>query len=214
MKETNSRARTVFVESLRAAMQARGLEQSDLVDRLNVTASTVSDWTNGKKYPRVDAMQRLADALGVSMSFLQTGSDLPAMPNAFPVGHLSPVRIAGTVRAGYGGVAFEDYDGVEYIDVRNPDDYIFLRVEGDSMAPHINDGDLALVRKQPEVESGQVAVVVVNGEEGTIKKVICNGESIALQPFNPAYQTRIFSGAELNDVHIAGLVVKTIRRWA
>lgn len=62
--------RLVFVNNLKRYMERRHVEQSDIVTALNVSASTVSDWANGKKYPRVDAMQRLADYLGVVISDL------------------------------------------------------------------------------------------------------------------------------------------------
>ena len=64
--------REVFAANLNKLMHSRGLDQIDIVRRLDVTASTVSDWANGKKYPRVDAMQKLADLFGVRMSDLMS----------------------------------------------------------------------------------------------------------------------------------------------
>lgn len=63
-------AREVFVENLTRLMRERGIDQSAIASALGLTASTVSDWVNGKKYPRVDSMQRLADFFGVPMSAL------------------------------------------------------------------------------------------------------------------------------------------------
>ena len=63
-------AREVFVENLTRLMRERGIDQSAIASSLGLTASTVSDWVNGKKYPRVDSMQRLADFFGVPMSAL------------------------------------------------------------------------------------------------------------------------------------------------
>ena len=68
MKDT--RQREVFARNLNRYMEIRGVEQADIVTALDITASTVSDWVRGKKYPRVDAMQRLADLLGVLLSDL------------------------------------------------------------------------------------------------------------------------------------------------
>lgn len=62
--------RIVFTNNLQRCMKQRHVEQSDIVEALGISASTVSDWVNGKKYPRVDAMQRLADYLGVLLSDL------------------------------------------------------------------------------------------------------------------------------------------------
>lgn len=81
------------------------------------------------------------------------------------------------------------------------------------MEPRISDGDLALVRRQPDVESGQLAVVIIGGEEGTLKKIIKKEGAVILQPFNPAYPTQVFMGQDLENLQIVGKVVETKRRW-
>jgi len=65
-------AREIFVKNLRYLMDAKGITQADICRELEVSSATASDWCNGKKYPRVDAMQRLADLLGVLYSTLTT----------------------------------------------------------------------------------------------------------------------------------------------
>jgi len=65
-------AREIFVKNLRYFMEARGISQADICRELEVSSATASDWCTGKKYPRVDAMQRLADLLGVTFSILTT----------------------------------------------------------------------------------------------------------------------------------------------
>ena len=69
-------AREIFVRNLRYLMNARGISQADICRELGMSSTTVSDWCTGKKYPRVDAMQRLADLLGVLFSTLTTESGL------------------------------------------------------------------------------------------------------------------------------------------
>lgn len=69
-------AREIFVKNLRYLMEARGITQADICRELGVSSATASDWCNGKKYPRVDAMQRLADLLGVLYSTLTTENGL------------------------------------------------------------------------------------------------------------------------------------------
>lgn len=69
-------AREIFVRNLRYLMNARGISQADICRELNVSSATASDWCTGKKYPRVDAMQRLADLLGVLFSTLTTENGL------------------------------------------------------------------------------------------------------------------------------------------
>lgn len=69
-------AREIFVKNLRYFMEARGISQADICRELEVSSATVSDWCSGKKYPRIDAMQRLADLLGVRFSSLTTESGI------------------------------------------------------------------------------------------------------------------------------------------
>ena len=69
-------AREIFVRNLRYLMEAKGITQADICRELGVSSATASDWCNGKKYPRVDAMQRLADLLGVLYSTLTTENGL------------------------------------------------------------------------------------------------------------------------------------------
>lgn len=68
--------REIFVKNLRYLMEKKGITQADICRDLNVSSATVSDWFTGKKYPRVDAMQRLADLFGVRFSTLTTENGL------------------------------------------------------------------------------------------------------------------------------------------
>lgn len=69
-------AREIFVSNLRFLMEEKGITQADICRELNVSSATVSDWCSGKKYPRVDTVQRLADLLGVRFSMLTTDGGL------------------------------------------------------------------------------------------------------------------------------------------
>jgi len=69
-------AREIFVRNLRYFMEAKGISQADICRELDVSSATVSDWCSGKKYPRIDTMQRLADLLGVLYSTLTTEDGL------------------------------------------------------------------------------------------------------------------------------------------
>jgi repressor LexA len=134
--------------------------------------------------------------------------------NSIPAGPLHKIPIIGSVRCGYGGAAIEEHIGYDFSDVKNPEEFFFLEVNGDSMEPQIQEGDLALVHRQPDVENGELAVVVINGEEGTLKKVIKkdNGTYI-LQAFNSNFEPLSFAGDDLNKIHICGKVVETKKKW-
>ena len=147
--------------------------------------------------------------LGVSSDYL-LGRDHDFENSAQDTARLP---VLGTVKAGYGAYAFEEDYGTAPAQVRDPRDYFYLIVRGDSMEPRIHSGDLALVHRQPDVESGELAVVLVAGEEGTLKRVIKKEGAVILQPFNQAYQPQVFIGEELEQLVIIGKVVETKTRW-
>ena len=93
-------------------------------------------------------------------------------------------------------------------------DYFYLRAKGDSMInAGISEGDLLLIRKQSDVDSGDIAIVNVNGDEETLKRVIKKDGAIILQPENPSYETKIFMGRELNDIYIQGRLMQVVKRY-
>ena len=98
--------------------------------------------------------------------------------------------------------------------VKDPANYFYLVVRGDSMEPRIQDGDLALVHKQDTLENGDLGVLIYGDEgEGTLKRYIQRGNCVVLQPFNPAYNELVIKGEDLNHLHVAGRVVETKAKW-
>ena len=82
-----------------------------------------------------------------------------------------------------------------------------LKVHGDSMiGARIHDGDLVFVRQQPEVENGEIAAVAI-GDEATLKRVYRYGDTLSLRAENPAYKEMVFTGEELNNIHILGKAI-------
>ena len=79
------------------------------------------------------------------------------------------------------------------------------------MFPKIEDGDIVIVRKQDSVDSGSIAVVLVDNEEGFVKKVVYDQETIELHSINPEYAPKIFKGAEVLRVRVVGLVKQIIK---
>ena len=130
-----------------------------------------------------------------------------------PVILLPQIPVIGTVRAGFGALAFEEDYGTEPASVKDPDSYFYLLVRGDSMEPRIREGDLALVHRQPTLESGELGVLVYGEGEGTLKKFVRRGNAIILQPFNPAYQPQVILGEDLERLHVVGKVVETKAKW-
>ena len=86
------------------------------------------------------------------------------------------------------------------------DQYIWISVVGDSMSPMIDDGSQILVRKQESIDSGQIAVVLIDDEEAVVKRVVYGNTWIELQSVNPYYPPRRFEGADVQRLRVFGLV--------
>jgi repressor LexA len=122
-----------------------------------------------------------------------------------------PVPVLGSVPAGPLDLAFEDNDEIILLDhALATDDTFFLRVDGDSMSgDHILPGDLVLVKRQAIAENGDLVVVLV-GEETTLKRFKRTGDTVTLLPSNPGYQPIVLTAAD-GDIRIVGKVRAAIR---
>ncbi|MCC6006887.1 MAG: transcriptional repressor LexA, partial [Rhodobacteraceae bacterium] len=86
-----------------------------------------------------------------------------------------------------------------------------LEVRGDSMIEAgINDGDIVIIREQPDAENGDIVVALIEGAEATLKRLRRKGSSIALEAANPSYETRVYRG---DQVRIQGRLVGLIRSY-
>lgn len=123
------------------------------------------------------------------------------------------IPIIGSVKCGYNGLAYEYIDGYVMIDnTRLHGDIKAFRCRGDSMSGiGIFDGDIALVRVQEDVDCGELAIVIVDGDEGMLKRIRKQEGAIILESANPAYPPRVFTGEAMNKVRVVGKVVE-IRR--
>ena len=204
----------MFPQRLKQLRKELGLSQKSLSEHLGVTQQAVGKWETGRSSPDPTTLARLAELLETSADYLLGISEQPTEPAAPSLPYAeSPIPVIGTVRAGYGSLAFEEDYGVEYACVKDPANYFYLVVKGDSMEPRIQDGDLALVHRQPTLENGDLGVMVFGEGEGTLKKYIQRGNAVILQPFNPAYEEKVIRGEELNQLFIAGKVVETKAKW-
>lgn len=221
-----------IAQIIRDLRNQRGWTQEEFAKRLNVTKQTVNNYEHARRRPDVDMLKTIAEVLGVPAEIFMAEDDrkisifgvapeprhlspeiLNMIPDAIPYTPGVAVPIVGTVRCGPGGLAFEDLQGAALAEVSNPSDYFYLRAEGDSMAPQIMAGDLVLVHIQPEVESGELAVVIVNGEEGMLKKYVRKDNAVILMSLNQEYPPRVFVGEEMNLVNVAGKVVESKRKY-
>ena len=209
----------MFAERLKEARKAKRYSQAEVSRMLGVTQQAVGKWETGRSTPDPQTVARLAEILDTPTDVLlglrkESGAASAVGRNAFSRYTESQIPVVGTVRAGYGALAFEEDYGKEYARVKDPSSYFYLVVRGDSMEPRIHDGDLALVHRQDTLENGDLGVLIYGDEgEGTLKRYLQRGNCVVLQPFNPAYKEMVIKGEELNHLHIAGRVVETKAKW-
>ena len=191
---------------LREARKAKGLTQVEVSRIIGISQNGYSDWETGKN--RVDArsLGRLAELYGVTVNYL-LGID----ENDAPVKGVR-IPVLGSVAAGIPIEAIQDIVDYEEIDadMAAVGEYFGLRIKGSSMEPRIREGDVVIVRRQEEAETGDTVVVLVNGDSATVKRIKIEPNGIALIPNNPAYDTRFYSAAEVEllPVRIIGKVVE------
>ena len=182
-----------------------------------VNKSTVMRWERGDTSKiNLPTLHLLAGHFRVNTQWLMGLVDEREPASTPPTSDAVPVPVIGAVRAGCGGVVCEELLGTETVDagsLRGGCDYFWLRVTGDSMTPLINDRDVVLVRRQDKVDSGRYAVVLVDGEEGLVKRVVYTDEWLELQSVNPYYPPRRFEGEQMAQVTIVGLVVESKRKY-
>lgn len=202
----------MFGQQIKKLRKDNKMSQAELAKQLKVTQQAIGKWETGKSTPDSETLRKIAEFFKTSVDFL-LGVDKLVENAVAAVGGDFAIPIIGTVKAGYNALAYNDDYGVEYANVRNPEEYFYLIVKGDSMEPRIKDGDLALVHKQHTLNDGDLGVIVYGDNEGTLKRFVKKGNTIILQPFNPEYEAKVITGEDLNDVYIAGKVVETKTKW-
>lgn len=202
--------RSVFSDNLKKYMKEAGKTQADIMEYMGCSSSTVSDWCNGKKYPRPERMQRLADLFGIKMSDLTAQHSLPTDAYGIDLSRMSVIPILGKISAGLPIFADENIEGYTITDLNGGADYFALRVSGDSMnAARINDGDIIIVRKQNIVDPGEIAVVRVGDDEATVKRFFQTENTVTLVPqsYNQKHKPQIYD-LETTNIDILGKVIK------
>lgn len=195
----------LFPSKLRKLRMMRGLTQEELGEKVGVGKTAVSEWEAGNKYPKMARVELLCDVLGVPLEYFLEEED------TYNYDGTVNVPLYGGVSCGNGSVVFEDV--VEYIATEknwvSGGEYFYIRAKGDSMiGARIHDGDLLLIRKQPTVEDGEIAVVLV-GDEVVLKRVYRRDGMIILQSENPSYPPIVRKLSD-SSVRIIGKLKKMI----
>ena len=199
----------IFSKNLKRIMEDRGIERTTLCEKLNFKYSTFSDWYNGNKYPRIDKIEMLANYFGIQKSdLIEDETTLPPGATAYNPTHKIP--ILGYISAGLPLYAEQHIEGYTYTELNGGAEYFALKVKGDSMnAANILDGALLIVRRQESVENGEIAVVMVNGENATVKRFRRENDMAILEPksTNPIHQTQVYN-LKTTNIKIIGKVIE------
>lgn len=209
-----------FASRLSQALEARGMKAADLSKKTKVAEGTISCYINGRYEAKQNRVQVFAEALNVNPAWLM-GYDVPMeaesrhsvapasrpIPPGFePMPKMKKVPLIGAIACGEPITAEQNIE--KMVDVP---EYIrcdfSLTCHGDSMVDAgIHDKDVVYIRIQPEVENGEIAAVRIDGE-ATLKRVYYNPGTLTLMPANPAYAPMVYTGSQLEEVHIEGKAV-------
>lgn len=167
----------------------------------------------GKKIkPSFDVIKKCAKAMNIDVSTLINNLDDNQVIEFKSHSKGVKIKVLGRVQAGVPVEAIQDIIGEEEIteEMARTGKFFGLKIRGDSMSPRMEEGDVVIVRKQSTIESGETAIVLVNGEDATCKKIKKTNEGIMLIPFNNEYEPWFYSNKQIETlpVKIIGKVVE------
>ena len=212
-------------ENIRKRRIELGLSQQDLAEKLGYKSRSainkiemgINDLTQSKIIAFAKALNTTpGELMGLDDKSESIDDKINSAFNVIDNKYLRSIPVYESVSAGFG--AYADSRIVEYLPLFIKSDYeaqntLCVKVIGDSMYPKIEDGDIIQVEKRDSVDSGKIAVVLVDGEEGFVKKVVYGSDWIELHSFNPAYKTMRFTGADVQRISVVGLVKKVIKSF-
>jgi len=202
-------------ERIRQSRKQAHMSAETLARRCGLSPATIYRYENGKiSKISSEQLSNIAEALDTPLSYLLGLDDeLPPLPpDAYPIdpSEYHKIPILGRIAAGLPIYAEENLEGYTLTDLNEGAEYFALRVRGDSMnAARLHDGDLIIVRRQSEVEDGEIAVVLVDDEDATVKRFYHSKNTVTLMPqsYNPKHKPQIYSLAH-TSIRVLGKVVK------
>lgn len=204
-----------FKDILRKLRTEKGLTLQQVADYVGLQKAAIYKYEHGLIVnPKRSLIEKLATLFQVSPSYLLGVTDEQHPQSVTSV----RIPILGRVVAGIPLEAITDIEGYEEITPKMASlgEYFALRIKGHSMEPRIEDGEIVIVKQQEDVESGDVAIVLVNGDEATCKQVKKSPEGITLIGFNPVvYPPHFYSNKEIEElpVRVIGRVVESRKTW-
>ena len=193
---------------LKELREKKELFQSDVAKFLGISTPAYSYYETNKRNMPAETAIKLSKFFNVSVDYLL----------GIETANKSLLPVLGTVKAGYDYLAEENI--IDYIDpsinIADPENYFGLIVKGDSMSPLFDEGDYLIVHKSDgEFNTNDICIVLINGDEATVKKVVKTDTGIELHAFNPYYPAKKFTYEEMDKlpVKVIGVVVRQIRNW-
>lgn len=219
----------VNINKIKRLSKEKGIKQGFLCSQLGMTYAYLNDVAKGKSTMSEERIKKIADVLGTTYEYL---TDQTEDPNPHPNKKTSEISnaeiIAGkngkniymipifeNVSAGFGVYADDYITGylpMYFSSPKDAEESIFITVVGDSMYPKIESGDTVLVHKQDIVDSGTIAVVLLDEDEALVKRVVYDKDWIELQSINPMYPPMRFEGADVLRIRVLGAVKMILKR--
>ena len=186
-----------FGNILKKIRQENNLTQEELAKKIDTSRSNIANYEYDKNMPSIDILDKLSKIFNCSIDYLLGKTNKNAINISDKI-YMCPVY--GQIPAGEPNWAEECIEGRLPLDpnlmnIVDPEECYFLRVNGESMNKVIKNGAYALIRKTDWVENGEIAVVLVNGYDATLKKFTKNNDVVVLEPVSndPTFQTQIYT---------------------
>ena len=202
---------SLFGSRLKALRLSNGYTQQDLATKVGVHKQTISQYERGVRKPDPDMLSYFSDIFNVSSDYL-LGKENVTLRLVEPIPRTC-IPVLGRVAAGIPLKAITDITDYEEISpamLKGDSEYYGLEIKGKSMEPRIREGDHIIFRAQSDAETGDIVVVMVNGEDATCKKLRKYDHGIDLISLNPVYEPMYFSNEQIEQlpVTIIGKVVE------
>ncbi len=181
-------------EKIKFLRKKSGLSQRQVAEKLFISQQAYAKYETGTASPSLDVLKAMSEFFEVDTNFILGIAPKSARLN------IKKIPVLGRVQAGIPMEAIEEILDYEEIRPSDPNaEYFALKIIGDSMEPRIYDGDIVIVQKQPDVNSGEIAVVLIDGNDATCKKIIKQGNGITLVALNIKYDPLYFSNKDVNE---------------
>lgn len=195
------------MRNLKILRQRKKMSQAQVALYLGCERSTYAKYESGASEPSFDVLQRLSQLFGEPVDFL-----MGTVSSAAVASTGKKIPVLGDVAAGIPIEAITDIVDYEEIDaaMASTGEYFGLRIKGNSMEPRMREGDVVIVRKQDDAETGDTVVVLVNGDSATVKKIKYGQDGISLIPTNSTHDVQFYSAADVErlPVRVIGRVVE------